>query len=300
MNRLPVEQHINSLLDYLSIECGLSANTLRAYRTDLRDFAAFLRQEKIPAPASVSPQNVGAFVERLVTSGLAPATVARKLVAVKMFFRFLARERIVERDPTSLSDSPRAAAHLPDFLTAEQVDALLAAPSGDTPLDLRDRAALELLYATGARASEVCGLDADDVNFEFGFARVTGKGGKQRIVPVGRRALEALSLYIREARPRLLRGRNADALLVSRGGKRLDRHAIFRMVRRQALVAGISVDVSPHMLRHSFATHLLENGADLRAVQEMLGHSDISTTQIYTHLNRDHLKTIHRKYHPRA
>ena len=295
-----MEQYVNSLLDYLSVECGLSANTLRAYRTDLRDFAAFLRQEKIAAPASVSPQDVGAFVERLATSGLAPATVARKLVAVKMLFRFLARERIVEHDPTTLTDSPRAAVHLPNFLTSEQVDALLDAPSGDTPLGLRDRAALELLYATGARVSEVCGLDVEDVNFEFGFTRVTGKGGKQRIVPVGRRALEALTTYIRDARPRLLRGRDADALLVSRGGRRLDRHAFYRMVRRHALVAGISFDVNPHMLRHSFATHLLEGGADLRAVQEMLGHSDISTTQIYTHLNRDHLKSIHKKYHPRA
>ena len=295
-----MEQYVNSLLDYLSVECGLSANTLRAYRTDLRDFAAFLRQEKIAAPASVSPQDVGAFVEQLATSGLAPATVARKLVAVKMLFRFLARERIVEHDPTTLTDSPRAAMHLPDFLTSEQVDALLDAPSGDTPLGLRDRAALELLYATGARVSEVCGLDVENVNFEFGFARVTGKGGKQRIVPVGRRALEALTTYIGDARPRLLRGRDADVLLVSRGGRRLDRHAFYRMVRRHALVAGISFDVNPHMLRHSFATHLLEGGADLRAVQEMLGHSDISTTQIYTHLNRDHLKTIHKKFHPRA
>ncbi len=294
------EKLTDALLDYLTVECGLSANTCTAYSRDLRDFAASLPPALRSAPQKVQRDDVAHFVEQLGSQGKAPSTIGRKLVAVKMLYRFAVQERILEADPTSLIEAPRGAKYLPNFLTTEAVDALLDAPKSNTLLGRRDRAILELLYATGSRVSEVCGLDIEDVNFEFGFARVTGKGSKERIVPVSKPALRAIEDYINESRPALLRGRPEKALMLSRSGKRIDRHAIFRMIRKHALAAGIDASISPHSLRHSCATHLLEGGADLRAVQEMLGHSDIATTQIYTHINRDRLKSVHRQFHPRA
>jgi len=286
-------------MHYLTVECGLRPNSLKAYSADLGDFAGFLGRRSADV-CRVTDRDVGAFVAAERRRGLAPTSVARKLVAVKMFFRYLAQERLIEEDVSSLVESPRAAKTLPEVLNTEEVEALLAAPDASTPLGMRDRAILEMFYATGARATEVAEMKVGDVNFEYGFVLVRGKGGKERIVPVGRAALDALRDYQSGVRGALLRGKESDRLFVSRTGRHLERQSLFNMVRKHALAAGISIDISPHMLRHSFATHMLAGGADLRAVQEMLGHSDISTTQIYTHLEKDRLKAVHSRYHPRG
>ncbi len=290
---------IEQFMHYLTVECGLRPNSLKAYSADLGDFAGFLGRRSADV-RRVTDRDVGAFVAAERRRGLAPTSVARKLVAVKMFFRYLAQERLIEEDVSSLVESPRAAKTLPEVLNTEEVEALLAAPDASTPLGMRDRAILEMFYATGARATEVAEMKVGDVNFEYGFVLVRGKGGKERIVPVGRAALDALRDYLSGVRGALLRGKESDRLFVSRTGRHLERQSLFNMVRKRALAAGISIDISPHMLRHSFATHMLAGGADLRAVQEMLGHSDISTTQIYTHLEKDRLKAVHSRYHPRG
>ncbi len=294
-----VRELIEQFMHYLTVECGLRPNSLKAYSADLGDFAGFLGRRSADV-RRVTDRDVGAFVAAERRRGLAPTSVARKLVAVKMFFRYLAQERLIEEDVSSLVESPRAAKTLPEVLNTEEVEALLAAPDASTPLGMRDRAILEMFYATGARATEVAEMKVGDVNFEYGFVLVRGKGGKERIVPVGRAALDALRDYLSGVRGALLRGKESDRLFVSRTGRHLERQSLFNMVRKRALAAGISIDISPHMLRHSFATHMLAGGADLRAVQEMLGHSDISTTQIYTHLEKDRLKAVHSRYHPRG
>ncbi len=294
-----VRELIEQFMHYLTVECGLRPNSLKAYSADLGDFAGFLGRRSADV-RRVTDRDVGAFVAAARRRGLAPTSVARKLVAVKMFFRYLAQERLIEEDVSSLVESPRAAKTLPEVLNTEEVEALLAAPDASTPLGMRDRAILEMFYATGARATEVAEMKVGDVNFEYGFVLVRGKGGKERIVPVGRAALDALRDYLSGVRGALLRGKESDRLFVSRTGRHLERQSLFNMVRKRALAAGISIDISPHMLRHSFATHMLAGGADLRAVQEMLGHSDISTTQIYTHLEKDRLKAVHSRYHPRG
>jgi integrase/recombinase XerD len=290
---------IEQFAHYLAVECGLRPNSLKAYRADLGDFAAFLGRRGADV-RHISDRDIGAFIAAERRRGLAPASIARKLIAVKMFFRYLAQERLVDEDVSTLLESPRAAKPLPDALSEEEVEALLAAPDVSTPLGARDRAILEMLYATGARATEVAEMNAGDVNFEYGFVLVRGKGGKERIVPVGRAALTALGEYMSGVRNSLLRGKKSDRLFVSRTGRPLDRQSMFNIVRKRALEAGIIISISPHMLRHSFATHMLAGGADLRVVQEMLGHSDISTTQIYTHIEKDRLKAVHSRFHPRG
>lgn len=290
---------IEQFMQYLSVECGLRPNSLKAYSADLRDFAAFLGKRAADA-AAIADSDVAAFVSAEKRRGLAATSIARKLVAVKMFFRYLAQERIIKEDISSLIESPRAPKHLPDALSVAEVESLLNAPDATTPLGMRDKAILELFYATGARATEVAEMRTSDVNFEYGYALVRGKGGKERIVPVGRAAIEALKNYLAGVRGALLKNKESDRLFLSRTGRPLDRATLFNIVRKQALIAGISSLISPHMLRHSFATHMLAGGADLRVVQEMLGHSDISTTQIYTHLEKDRLKSIHSRFHPRG
>jgi len=262
---------LDAFLHYCAAECGLSANTLAAYESDVSDFLRF----------------IGAGDERA-------------LVSVRMFYRFLLLEGHVQRDPAEAFQTPRLWKRIPEVLSVEDVERLLAAPDRKTPLGLRDRAALEMLYATGARASELCGLNVGDVNFEYGFVRCYGKRMKERLVPVGRTALEAVREYMRRGRPALLRDEGESAIFLTRTGRRLSRNALWERVRRHARAAGISGDVHPHTLRHSFATHLLSGGADLRSVQVMLGHADISTTEIYTHVDHSRLKSIHAKYHPRG
>lgn len=293
-----MHEYIEQFIQYLSVECGLRPNSLAAYRRDLRDFAAFLGR-RAGDIAAVADSDLASFLAARRRRGLAPASISRQLVAVKMFFRYLAQERIIAEDPSSLVEPPRSAKPLPDVLSNADVDALLAAPPLDTPLGVRDRAILELFYATGARASEVAEMRTADLNLDYAYALVRGKGGKRRIVPVGRPAIEALKNYLASVRGALLKNKESDRLFISRTGRPLDRASLFNIVRKYALIAGIK-GVFPHMLRHSFATHMLAGGADLRVVQEMLGHSDISTTQIYTHLEKDRLKSVHSRFHPRG
>ncbi|MFW6161928.1 MAG: site-specific tyrosine recombinase XerD [Planctomycetota bacterium] len=293
---------IDAFIDYLSVEAGLAANTQAAYRADLNRFAAYLEAEGIADPARVTTTVVLGFMMGLKDEGLAAASIARMLASVKMFYRFLSLEGMVERNVTQALDSPRLWRRLPHVMSPEEVERMLGAPDTAKPLGVRDRAILELLYATGARVSEVCGLDADSIHFDYGYLRCIGKGNKERVVPVGRTAMGWVRRYLDEVRPRLLRGTPAAALFVSsrRRGKRLTRSTVWRMVKKYAGLAGVRKNVHPHTLRHSFATHLLSRGADLRSVQEMLGHASIVTTQVYTHVDHDRLKDVHRRYHPRG
>lgn len=297
-----VNSPIDMFLDYLTVECGLSVNTLQAYQRDLERFAAFCEVRSPEAWNQIHADQVVDFIlaEKTAPRSLAPASISRALVAIRMFFRFASTEGLVERDVTEHLESPRLWQNLPDVLSSRAVERLLAAPSaGHDRWPRRDKAILEMLYATGARASEVSDLTTESVNRQVGFVQCIGKGNKERIVPVGRPALDALAAYLETERP-LLDRRGEPHLFLSHTGRRLGRETLWRLVKKYTARAGISTHVSPHTLRHSFATHLLEGGADLRVVQEMLGHVDIGTTQIYTHVDQNRLKAIHKKYHPRA
>jgi integrase/recombinase XerD len=286
-------------LGALQSERGASRNTLAAYRRDLRDFLGYLHHRR-RAPTAASPDDVVAWIERLRARGLAPSSVARRVSAVRGFYRHLLRDGAVRRDPTEHLDTPRANRPLPRALSRESATALVEAPDARRPAGVRDRAVLELLYATGMRASECLGLSLEDLNLSAGYVVCTGKGGKQRLVPVGAEALEWTRRYLREVRPLHTRRRDSGRLFVNPRGGPLSRQSLWTLVRRAAAGAGLKRRVSPHMLRHSFASHLLEGGADLRSVQAMLGHADISTTQIYTHLPTSALKRMYHAFHPRA
>jgi integrase/recombinase XerD len=250
--------------------------------------------------ASLKAPQLVDYVDACRQKGLAANSIWRRLVAVRMFYRFLMLEDFVRNDIAEVFQTPRLWKRVPDVLTEKQVEELMNGPQGETPLVLRDKALLEMMYATGARASEVCGLNVDSVNAEYGFVRCYGKRMKERLVPVGSRALDALARYREKGRPVLCENPGEEALFVSRTGRRIDRMALWRIVDKYAKMAGLRGHVHPHMLRHSFATHLLSGGADLRAVQIMLGHADISTTEIYSHVDRDRLLKVHKKFHPRA
>jgi len=286
-------------LGALQTEQGASRNTLAAYRRDLADFLRFLATRRL-APAAVEPDDVVSWIERLRGRGLAPSSVARRLSAVRGFYRHQLREGVVRRDPTEHLDAPRAARPLPRALSLESASRLVEAPDISRPAGVRDRAILELLYATGMRASECMGLRLEDVNLNAGYVVCTGKGSKQRLVPAGAEALSWVRRYLGEVRPLQTRRRDCGRLFVNPRGGPLSRQSLWTLVRRAAAGAGLRQRVSPHVLRHSFASHLLEGGADLRSVQAMLGHADISTTQIYTHLPSSALKRMYRQFHPRA
>lgn len=287
-------------LDYCSAECGLSANTLAAYRLDVTDFLNEMRLGDERALESLKPARLVDYVDSCRRRGLAANSVWRRLVAVRMFYRFLVLENYIESDPAEGLQTPRLWKRIPDFLSVEDVERLLSAPPEDGRHGLRDRAILEMLYATGARASEICGLNVDSVNSEYGFVRCYGKRMKERLVPVGSRALEAVRRYLEGGRPLLVKEEGEKALFLSGRGKRLSRQSLWSLVGKYALRAAIATPVHPHTLRHSFATHLLSRGADLRAVQIMLGHADISTTEIYTHVDMDRLLGVHKRFHPRG
>ena len=286
-------------LGALQSERGASRNTLAAYRRDLDDYLKHLRARRLDATAA-APDDVVGWIEHLRRPGLAPSSVARRLSAVRGFYRHLVRDGAVRRDPTEHLDSPRTTRPLPRALSRESASALVEAPDTRRPAGVRDRAILELLYATGMRASECMGLSLEDLNLSAGYVICMGKGGKQRLVPVGGEALEWTRRYLRDVRPRDARRRDCGRLFVNPRGGPLSRQSLWTLVRRAAAGAGLKRRVSPHVRRHSFATHLLEGGADLRAVQAMLGHADISTTQIYTHLPTSALKRMYRAFHPRA
>ncbi len=293
-------QLLRFFLDYCASECGLSVNTLMAYESDLADFIGFMKPGSASDLEALSAARLVDYVDSCRRRGLATNSIWRRLVAVRMFFRFLVMEEYVRTDPAAAFKTPHLWKKIPDVLTVEQVEQLIEAPRGDGPLVLRDRAILDVLYATGARASELCGLDLGTVNFEYRFVRCYGKRMKERLVPIGTKALKALRDYIDEGRPLLLKKRLQNALFVTRSGRRITRQAVWALVRKYALQAAIGAPVHPHTLRHSFATHMLSGGADLRAVQLMLGHADVSTTEIYTHVDRDRLKSIHKRFHPRG
>jgi integrase/recombinase XerD len=300
----PVEalrSDVAAFCQYLRAERGLAHNTVLAYRRDLEHFAAYFQHAQLRDPLQPRLAELSGFVSYLREQGLAPPSVARALVALRMFYRYLKLEGRVAQTAVDLLSSPRLWDRIPQVLSPESVDRLLAAPVPGDRFYLRDRALLETLYATGTRASEVVGLRLDSVHLEHGYCRCQGKGNRQRVVPLGRKAVEALRAYLSEQRPHLaLRCPDSPWVFLSRGGRPLTRVSLWLLVKKYARRAGITSKVSPHTLRHSFATHLLEGGADLRTVQEMLGHANIRTTQQYTHVDRQRLRAIHRRYHPRA
>jgi integrase/recombinase XerD len=290
---------IDRYLSELRIEGGVSRNTFESYRNDLGKFQAFLKTQRIRDLARVSQRTVSAFVGQLSQRKLSPASIARCVSALRGFYRFLCHERMVRENPTTDVTTPRPWLRLPKTLSADDIDRLLRVAAGKKPEDLRDAAMIELLYATGLRVSELVGLEQTRLNLEVGYVLVSGKGNKQRVVPMGEPARHKLDTYLTGARPTLLKGRTSPNVFVTRRGGQLTRQGFWKLLRARARQARIAKSISPHMLRHSFATHLLDHGADLRSVQAMLGHADIATTQIYTHVERARMKKLHTKFFPR-
>jgi integrase/recombinase XerD len=291
--------HLVAFEDTLALEDGASPRTIEAYRRDVIRCAAFMREQGITTATAITPGALREFVYHLKDLGLAGTSIRRNISALRAWFRIMLAEGLVTHDPTERLDSPAQFRTLPEVLSVEDVLKLLAAPGLDERLAFRDRAMLEVAYGAGLRVSEWIGLALKDVLLEEGLVRVLGKGNKERLVPIGRTAIGALAVYVRELRPVLERGEGKGILFLNGQGKPLTRMGAWKMLRKYVTMAGIEKPVSPHTLRHSFATHLLEGGADLRAVQEMLGHADIATTQIYTHVDREYLRSVHRQFHPR-
>jgi len=289
---------VKRFLDYLFIECGLSGETVTAYKRDLREFCQSLAAADVE-PAEISVEDVQRHLIRLQHRGLALSSIARHFATIKVFLRHLFAERILRRDVTSLMESPKRWNTIPEAPHYDRVSALLSTPDPKDEFYLRDRALLELLYATGMRVSEVVGLTLEQINLALGYVRCIGKGRKERVIPMGRYAIEAVREYVESLRPRLLANRHTNSLFLSRTGRALDRTNMWRVVRKHAVLAEIPGHLSPHTLRHCFATHLLSGGADLRIVQELLGHANVATTQIYTHVNESQLKLVHTRFHPR-
>jgi integrase/recombinase XerD len=291
-------------LAYLELERGLSRNTLEAYRSDLLQYGEFLGRRGLD-PLAVKPADLAAFVSELASGregkrAVAAATLQRKVACLRSFYRHLRRDQVLDHDPTSELRGPRRKAALPKVLSRDEVRHLLGQPQGSSPAALRDRALLETMYACGLRASEAIALDLSELDLEAGVLRARGKGSKERLVPIGGKAIDALRAYIDRARPRLVGIRDEPAVFVNLRGVRLSRQGLYKIVQRHARSAGLEHRMSPHTLRHTFATHLLAGGCDLRSLQEMLGHADIGTTQVYTHLSADRLREVYFDAHPRA
>ncbi|MCL6450999.1 MAG: site-specific tyrosine recombinase XerD [Acetobacteraceae bacterium] len=292
---------IGEFINYLSVERGLALNTLDSYRRDLCQYDRYL--QACPSPTSLADATsllILAYLRQLQREGKANSTVARRLAAIKAFYQFLVREKRLERDPTANLETPRLEKRLPRVLTVREVDQLLRQPDASSPAGARDRAMLELLYATGIRVSELVSLNLGDINLDVGYVRCLGKGSRERVIPVGSMAISSLRDYLSRARVKLLRVKDEPALFLNHHGRRLTRQGFWKIIKKYSRTARITKDITPHTLRHSFATHLLENGADLRSVQEMLGHADISTTQIYTQITKGRLKEVYDRTHPRA
>jgi integrase/recombinase XerD len=286
--------------DYVALEQGLSPRTQEAYERDLQRFAEYAESRGVAAPPDITARMLREYVYHLKDLGLSPASIRRNVSAVRTYFRFLVGDGLVVRDPSERLETPRRWRSLPEVLSVEEVQRLLASPTLDDALVFRDRALLELAYGAGLRVSEWITLGVRDLLLDQGLVRVFGKGSKERLVPIGRSAIGAAAIYLRELRPRLEKGEGKGVLFLNARGRPLTRMGAWKILRGHVERAGITRHVSPHTLRHSFATHLLEGGADLRAVQEMLGHVDIATTQIYTHVDREYLRQVHRSYHPRG
>ncbi len=300
-----MDNYIDHYLNYLAVERGLARNTLDAYGRDLARYLDYLEKMEITTPGiatleSITPAVVLRFLSHLKDSGLSARSRARTLAALRTFHKFLVREKLASDNPTDQIISPKSLTALPHTLSPLDVENLLASPKGESSLAWRDRAMLEVLYATGLRVSELVSLKLSDLQMDVGYLTAFGKRNKQRIVPLGMAAVDTLREYLDYGRPGLDKQRGSHFLFLNRSGEGLTRQGFWKIIKRRALEAGITQSISPHMMRHSFATHLLENGADLRSVQAMLGHADISTTQIYTHVTRERLKKLHTQHHPRG
>ncbi|HET7274329.1 MAG TPA: site-specific tyrosine recombinase XerD [Longimicrobiaceae bacterium] len=292
--------HIHRFIDFLRFERGVSERTLTAYQHDVVRLSSFLRQRGRTSPSETAAGDLRAFVLELKDLGLAPSSIGRNLSSIRTYFGFLVSEDLVGSDPSERVQTPRGWRTLPEVLSVDEIERLLESPDLSHPLAWRDRAMLEFAYASGVRVSELVGLRLRDLALDDEFATVYGKGNKERLVPIGRRAVGAISIYLRETRPALEKGSGEGRVFLNARGRPLTRMGVWKILRGHVQTAGIEKPVSPHTLRHSFATHLLEGGADLVAVQEMLGHADISTTQIYTHVDRRYLAEVHRTFHPRG
>lgn len=290
---------LEEFLNYLSVERGLSKNTVSSYKTDLVFFLNYLESKGWNNLDKIKRDDIRAYLMHLKDKGLSGNSISRALVAIKMFYKFLVQERFIKEDVAGILESPKLIRPLPNVLNLNEVEKLLQAPNIRDWMGIRDKAVLELMYATGMRVSELVGLGTNSLNLDVGFIKCKGKGDKERMVPIGRQAKNSIAKYIQKVRPSLLKKRTDEHLFLTRLGKRVSRQSFWKMIKKYAKIARIKKEITPHTLRHSFATHLLEHGADLRVVQEMLGHADISTTQIYTHVNKERLKSIHRQFHPR-
>ena len=295
-----MEQLVDAFLDHLTVERGLAANTRTAYRADLNQFTEFLHRRGVEHFDGAQRPLITEYLLQRRKAGLSARSLSRHLSAIRMFCRFLTREKLLAVDPTQTIDSPKLWHTLPHVLDYEEVNRLLAAPDTRTKFGVRDKAMLEFMYATGLRVSEVAHIKLSDINFEAGFLRSLGKGSKERIVPIGKQAIEWTQRYLREARGSFARADNVGEVFLSTRSRALSRKTIWVLIKKYARRAGITKNITPHTLRHSFASHLLDNGGDLRVIQEMLGHADISTTQIYTHVDQQRLKQTHYRFHPRS
>lgn len=300
-----MKQQLLFFMQYLSVERGLATNTLEAYERDLTSFIVFLEQKSICDLQQVNRYHLSDYLLHLKKEGKKATTISRAVAAIRSFFQFLERERLIEHNPSQHLLTPKLEMKLPRTMQVDDVDRLLNAPDLNSILGIRDRAMLELLYATGMRVSELLSLNLEDLHLEMGFVRCIGKGSKERIIPLGRMASVALHRYLDEARTHLLKANatsisDEQPLFINNRGKRLTRQGFWKIIKKYATEAGIVAEITPHTLRHSFATHLLDNGADLRSVQELLGHADISTTQIYTHVSNTKMKQVYDRTHPRA
>lgn len=295
-----MDKYIEEFINYLAVERGLADNTLLAYRRDLKKYAALLEKRGVKDVKRISRADISGLLFDQKKNGLCATSICRSLSAIKMFHRFLVREGFAKEDPTSLVETPKLWKKVPDALSTTEIESMINAAKGSGYQALRDRAILELFYASGLRVSELVNLKVENINLDLGYVRCTGKGRKERIIPVGKRAREAVKHYCETARKKMAKGNVSPTLFLSRLGKKISRQSVWKLIKAYARKAKIKKEIKPHMLRHSFATHLLEHGADLRSVQEMLGHSDISTTQIYTHVDRERLRSVHKQFHPRG
>lgn len=295
-----IQRELDSFFDYLAVERGLAENTIVSYQFDLSSFETFLKDKSINLISQVTRHHITAYLMSLTQNKKNPATTARHLASLKAFFHFLTREKIIPEDPTENMETPKLAKNIPKVLSEKDVVLLLEQPDLKKPTGLRDKSMLELLYASGLRVSELINLNENDLNLELGYVRCFGKGSKERIIPFGSYAGEILEEYLKRGRDKLRKMPKEEALFLNFRGERLTRQGFWKILKAYGKSAGINLNITPHTLRHSVATHLLENGADLRTVQELLGHADITTTEIYTHLTRTHLKEVYENCHPRA
>ncbi|MEW5922060.1 MAG: site-specific tyrosine recombinase XerD [Bacillota bacterium] len=295
-----MERLLQDFIYYLSVEKGLSANTLDSYGRDLKKYLNYLQQRGITSLEETDREEIARFLAQQQEKGLAPTSVTRCLAAIRSFYQFLLKEQLIEANPAKELETPRTEKVLPQVLSCNEVELLLEQPESGKTTGLRDKAMLEMLYATGIRVSELTSLDINDINIKMGFLRCEGKGSKERMIPLGSAAIKSLQDYLKHSRGTMIKNKDEKALFLNQQGKRLTRQGFWKILKKYSRKAGINGEITPHTLRHSFATHLLENGADLRSVQEMLGHADISTTQIYTHLTRQKIREIYNQTHPRA